>query len=316
MPKAIWKSGILTRGTARLGKWGDTRRTVKQIVHDGDTVNVEAIGNIAVRFLGIDTPEVSFMYPETDDFKKINPHFKNYLTDPFNGFNDSAEYKQKLGQELINYLTPKLGPNCAENHDKHAEKAHRGLEKLIQDDETSTGASEYKFFLAFAYEIMDAYGRFLCFLHQDLPANQRQGKLSYNEDLLKLGLACPYFIFPNVNPFRKEPKMTDAIKPPAEFNAYINKEKRLTEIRDAVKTARNQNLGIFEQNEPLQLEPFELRYLSRRQPPSRYVIDLNQNPPKIKKPTHYHNIPHSEDRLFINPEHLCLFTERGYQIEN
>ncbi len=53
----------LTLGHAKLGRHGARRGTVSQQVHDGDTVIVEADGNLGVRFLGVDTPEVSFTLP-------------------------------------------------------------------------------------------------------------------------------------------------------------------------------------------------------------------------------------------------------------
>ena len=55
--------GGLTYGTFGTGLHGTAPGNVAQQVHDGDTVNVRAIGNFAIRFLGIDTPEVSFTLP-------------------------------------------------------------------------------------------------------------------------------------------------------------------------------------------------------------------------------------------------------------
>lgn len=40
----MWQSVV-------FGRWGDGRATVRQAVHDGDTVKVEADGNLGVRFL-------------------------------------------------------------------------------------------------------------------------------------------------------------------------------------------------------------------------------------------------------------------------
>jgi hypothetical protein len=47
-------------GHARLGAFGEGVGTPKQQVHDGDTITAQAIGNLGVRFLGVDAPEVSF----------------------------------------------------------------------------------------------------------------------------------------------------------------------------------------------------------------------------------------------------------------
>ena len=61
----------LTYGLFGLGVHGNGIGSVPQKVHDGDTVHVRAIGNLAVRFLGIDTPEVSFTLPGSNQFVSI-----------------------------------------------------------------------------------------------------------------------------------------------------------------------------------------------------------------------------------------------------
>ncbi|VFJ13651.1 hypothetical protein [Candidatus Nitrosocosmicus franklandus] len=59
--------------------------------------------------------------------------------------------------------------------------------------------------MVFAFEIMDRYGRFLCFVDRTKTTEERQNdKLTYNEKLLKEGFSIPYFIWPNVNPFRED----------------------------------------------------------------------------------------------------------------
>ncbi len=309
------------RGKGFLGKRGGNTGSVKQVVHDGDTVAIEADGNIGVRFLGIDTPEVSLKHPTIGGFPTIYPNFTDLLTDPFStNFPDSASFKAALGPALVGYLNTKLGPDCAKNHDDHAEVAHRELEKFIQDDINKivpaagkTKAQTYKFFLAFSYEIMDYYGRFLCFVHQDLPKSQQAGKISYNQKMLVNGFASPYFIFPNIEPFRTGGNIVGSIPDVSDFSNFINSSK-LKDARDAVKSARTNQLGIFSNNvgQPLMLEPFELRYLSKRSPPSRWVIDMSSSTPSLIAPCDYHTISYAEDRLFINSEHLLLFRDKGY----
>jgi hypothetical protein len=58
------------------------------------------------------------------------------------------------------------------------------MTELGQDRET------FKFFLAFASEVMDGYGRFLGFLHPHQENPPR--KASYNERMLQQGWATPY----------------------------------------------------------------------------------------------------------------------------
>jgi len=63
MSKAIDQVKDLTVGYMALGLHGSSVGTVKQQVHDGDTINVRAVGNFGVRLLGIDAPEISFTLP-------------------------------------------------------------------------------------------------------------------------------------------------------------------------------------------------------------------------------------------------------------
>ena len=62
MTKAIEQlpSGLII-GHAALGLHGGKPGSVRQQVHDGDTIIVRAPGNFGVRFLGIDAPEISFL---------------------------------------------------------------------------------------------------------------------------------------------------------------------------------------------------------------------------------------------------------------
>ena len=52
-----------TTGFARSGLMDSAPGTPAQTVHDGDTVNVQLDGNLGLRLLGIDTPEISFSLP-------------------------------------------------------------------------------------------------------------------------------------------------------------------------------------------------------------------------------------------------------------
>lgn len=316
MGNAIWSSRGLNRGKAFLAKY-KTGRSVKKAVHDGDTVKVDPDGHLSIRFLGIDTPEISFSHPEDGKFKNIYPHFKEYLTDPFSDkYNDSDKFKNDLGEGLVNYLQQKLGDSCAENHFNHAKSAEKELEKYIQDDVSDLSSiDKYRFFMAFAYDVMDRYGRLLCYLHPHLPPSKREGRISYNEEMLRSGKALPYFIFPNINPFRRSRGIMEAIPDPQDFKSYVDSDISLSQAREFVKAAREQKLGVFDSQNPLMLEPFELRFLARRVGPPRNVIDLTDDDPILLKPTNYYQIPNPEDRLFINPEHVLLFREKGYQVE-
>jgi len=131
--------------------------------------------------------------------------------------------------------------------------------------------------------------------------------------LLKSAKVSPYFIWPNINPFRKQKTKTEAVIPPGAARDTVNQEETLRLAREWVRNARQQKVGIFDQQNPLRLEPFELRFLARRTPPDRWVIDLSKNDNVLIKPQEYCTIPNVEDRLFIPEEYVPLFVERGWQ---
>ena len=322
MTKAIISGAILTYGFAIFPTWGDGQATVRQAVHDGDTVLVAADGNLSVRFLGIDTPGISFMYPDIGDPRAgrfISTHyFEDYLSNPFSeSFTDSEQFRSALGAELVQYLESRLRPRCATNHWEQAKKAEDELEDLIQRDvlEHQQQGREYRFFMAFAHEVMDGYGRLLCYLHRDDLASERADRQSYNESMLELGWASPYFIWPNINPFRTKSSLTEAVPAPRQFKDWVDNDPSLSRARNYVRQARETKIGLFVEPSPLMLEAFELRYLARRKPPHRYVLDMSMADGRLLAPLSYHKIENSEDRLFI-PEHFVpLFEEAGYRVE-
>jgi len=169
--------------------------------------------------------------------------------------------------------------------------------------------------MAFSYEVMDGYGRFLCFLDRDNSPEERVGRITYNEKMLELGLAEPYFIWPNINPFRHKISLVDAVPSPDQLKNWVDNDTRFSQARKFVKDARSNHMGIFDTNDPLLLSPFELRFLARRNPPSRYVLDMSSNNPALLKPTDYYQISNPEDRLFVNDYFVPLFNEKGYQVQ-
>ncbi|MGA9843024.1 MAG: thermonuclease family protein, partial [Nitrososphaeraceae archaeon] len=288
-----------------------------------DTIDVVPDGHLSIRFLGIDTPEISLQYPnfvgDPNRLKWLSiDKFEQYLIDPFSAnYQDSTDYKQALGSELIDYLKNKLNEDTAKNHSELAMMAQRKLEDIVQSEvkKIEEEGKRFRFFMAFADDVMDRYGRFLCYLDTDRDQSDRNGQLTYNEQMLQSGLAVPYFIWPNVDPFIGQQRLVNAIPDINNFQKNINKSTRLKNARDYVKKARESHIGIFGSTNPLKLLPFELRYLSRRQPPDRYVIDLSSNRPKLLKPTQYYIIKNLEDRLFIPEEYVPLFTKSGYEQE-
>jgi endonuclease YncB( thermonuclease family) len=302
----------LTYGLFGLGIHGSGPGSVPQQVHDGDTVNVRAIGNLSIRFLGIDTPEVSFMLPEPGHppFRSIrDPAWEVFLTDPF----AAGLPPLALDGALSANLRARLGPGAATNHAVHAEAAHRALEQEIQNDMNVRGLmkEDFQFFAAFTREIADRYGRLLAFLNVNDQSAARP--LDYNTRMLQLGLATPYLIWPNVDPWRSQGSLIDAALPPVQFRQQANGSGRLRDARNAVAQARANGVGIFGAAAPLRIHAFELRFLAQRRAPDRWVIDLGSNAPTLLQPQNYHTIVKVEDRLFVPGDYVPLFERAGWQ---
>lgn len=197
MAKAIEQKGALTVGHAGLGVRAGAAGSVRQEVHDGDTVNVRAIGNFGVRLLGVDAPEISFQLPGERSFIGLShPSWESYLVDPFAAH--LPPFNPPLEQSLLDYLRPRCRPGAAANHYHHAAAAENAFEQLVLSDLTTMSADDetFRFFLVFAHEVTDRYGRLLCFINRDQPRDNvpEPRPKSYNERLLYQGMVCPYFI--------------------------------------------------------------------------------------------------------------------------
>ena len=199
------------------------------------------------------------------------------------------------------------------NHYRHAAQAEGELEKEVSKDLKELGQSEeeFQFFLAFAYEVMDRYGRLLCFINRNQSESERP--LSYNERLLQAGVISPYFIWPNINPFREKGPLVNAVIEPGKAKEEADRDKLLRKAREWVRRARREGRGIFNPEDPLQLEPFEVRFLAGQRPPTRWVIDLSKNDDILIKPQKYYTIKNQEDRLYIPEEYVSLFVEKGWK---
>ena len=275
MAKAIdtLASGLRV-GHAALGARGDVQGSVRQETYDGDTVIVDPDGNLGLRFLGVDAPEVSFPLPgNTTAFISIaNERWAEFLDDPF----DAAygPFVPTLDAGLQASLSGRLGPGAAANHAALAKAAERALEALIESDIAALGqtAQTFRFFCSFANEVMDAYGRLLCYLNRDQPdADDPEPRpKSYNERLLALGHVAPYFIWPNLDPYRPPRRPVDAVPVPnsiAPAEATAEELESLDAARESVKQARQDGLGIFNAADPLRVYPLSCASLpgARRQ---------------------------------------------------
>ena len=118
---------------------------------------------------------------------------------------------------LVEHLKAQAAAGEAANHARLAAAARTALVDLVRQDLATLGveAAALRFFLAFAGDVMDRYGRLLGYIQSDQPntsVGQRLG--SYNERLLEAGWVSPYFIWPNTNPWRMAPAIVDAVPAP------------------------------------------------------------------------------------------------------
>ncbi len=102
-------TGPKNGGRSALGYRGGVAGSIRQQVHDGDTINVRAVGNFGVRFLGVDAPEISFALPGEKAFKGLaDPEWQAYLANPF-----TTPFNPPLSLGLLGYLKTKVGPGVA-----------------------------------------------------------------------------------------------------------------------------------------------------------------------------------------------------------
>ncbi|MBK9012943.1 MAG: hypothetical protein IPM82_02055 [Saprospiraceae bacterium] len=296
------------------------RASVAQITHDGDTVSVSTDANLGIRFLGIDTPEISFDYPGARGFLGLNnPAWDEFFTGP-----GLEKILKKLSPGLQAHLRSVLGDGTgiAANHYHFAAKGKENLKTEIEDDLRQSGKTkeDFAFFQAYAYEFLDTYGRLLCYLrpHRDnfegeTPATSA---IDYNIRQLAGGFATPYFIFPNVDPFLRISNPLDKkIIAPDGFWKFMTKATRLSGARAAVNGARNRNAGVFNLADPLRLLPMELRSLARGSKPNRFVIDLGQpGVNKLLDPELYYTIQNVEDRFYLPDMFVDYFVMAGWEI--
>jgi endonuclease YncB( thermonuclease family) len=319
--KALWAAmGGLKMGAAKLGFHGDKIGSIKQNVHDGDTANVHLDRNLGVRFLGIDTPEISFEFPGSGTFVALsNPKWDELFS--------SGAWKQDLVlyPGLLQDLEKRIGDGTgvSGNHAKQADAAQKELEKIMEEDLAKSGKTkeEFSLFLAFAHEFLDSYGRLLCYLNSgeenyaDPLIASAIKRWSYNERVLASGWAVPYFIWPNVQPFMNKRPFTEENVKPEGFWDLITSAGKLKSARNSVAKAREQGLGIFNPADPLRVMPFELRFLSRKKGPERYVVNLaDVGSTYLLEPSLYYRVPNPEDRLHIPPEYVPIFKAFGWEV--
>lgn len=296
-------------GSMGLGMHGGAVGSPAQTVYDGDTLNGRALANVSVRFLGVDTPELKIPLPSDPEkfVPLIDPSWQRFLADR------QTLVGANLSGELVDYLGPRLTDQAAMNHHEHGKAAEKMLEQFVSKDIETHYAGDrgaFEYFLYYAHEAIDRYGRFLGFINVSLP-NVQSRPPTYNDRQLESGAASPYFIWPNVDPFLKG-SILDAAFPPSETRR-IATAGALGRARQRVADARQAEVGIYAKHKRLLLEAFEIRFLARQTPPDRWVIDLSSEAEVLIEPERYFTVERTEDRLFVPAEYVPLFVRRGWQ---
>jgi hypothetical protein len=250
----------------------DQSQSLNASISDGDTVGVHVEGSGSVRFLGIDSAERCFQLPGSSATRRLDSaEWETYLTDPFLPHFGPFD----LDEHLVGHLRSRIGPVAGVNHRLYADNAEQALIALVQSDMTALGQNlnTFGYFLAFSFEVFDGFGRFLAFINRNQPDANSSGPrpLSYNERMIEKGAALPYFIWPNIDPFRAS-SLLDAVMAPGTANQVAEATQALRRVRNFVRQARINGLGVFNPANPLRFEAFEVRYLGRARAaqPGRY----------------------------------------------
>lgn len=318
MPNALDKVGNNSFLSGRFvqGRHGGELGSIKRIVHDGDTISISTGLNFSVRFLGVDTPEISYHRPgqELPFVRPDDPAIAAALADPFG---PHLPHIPGVSKALKDALSARATADAGANHYALAVKAQEKLEELVAADTAQLGfdvAAGLPFFLAFAYEALDGYGRFLCYVHPDQPNTPpAQRKRSYNERMLSTGFSAPYFIFPNVDPFRSRGSPLNAAMNAISPQKILQAAPSLRRAREEARRAREAGLGIHKPGEALIFDAFELRFICDRRAPSRWVIDLSGDDRVLRHPQTYLQVPMAEDRLWVPEEFVPVFEDAGWQ---
>jgi hypothetical protein len=319
LPEVFFGTNGDVRATGRVRRETNGQpQSLNASISDGDTVGFHMEGSGAVRFLGVDSAEKNFQLPGSPTQRRLDsPEWETYLTDPFHQQFGPFD----LDANLVSHLLTRIGPGAAVNHRFHGDNAEQALIALVQADMNALGQdlNTFGYFLSFSFEVFDSFVRYLAFINRNQPDPNNPGPrpLSYNERMLENGAALPFFIWPNIDPFRGSSSLLDAVLAPGTANQVAQATPALRRARDFVRQARaNRNPNtVFDPNNPLRFEAFEVRYLGRREAPNRAVIDLSRNENLILQPQHYFRIPNAEDRLFIPPAFVPLFVSRGWHLE-
>jgi endonuclease YncB( thermonuclease family) len=293
---------------------------LKRAVKDGDTIGIAFDGSQSIRFLGIDTPEKSYRAPFRLNSKgepvfiQIGSYAADWDAYLLSAVSD-GEDRVSMRETLRRRLGRRISPGVAENHAFLAAEASKALFGQVSEDiaDLRDGAVDaFGIFGAMAHEPFDGYGRVLAFLRPDQPdVSASERRADYNTRQLEAGAALPYFIWPNVEPFREATLISEAVFDPSELRRRARAAGALERARNAVRRARQARApgSVFDPHEPLRLAAFELRFLADRRAPNRAVVDLSapDREPILWPGDAYFVVPNPEDRLLVPKEYLPWF---------
>jgi endonuclease YncB( thermonuclease family) len=192
-----------------------------------------------------------------------------------------SKFLYNLDRSLRNYIKPKLTENMMKIHKNLGIQATNYLESFLEEELT----------VSFRDQVLDRYGRPLVYLFR---RDNQESCNSYNVELVRSGWAIPYFIYPNAVSFTEE----------GEWEYDI-----IRLLQDASIDAREENLGVWPYIHDI-LIPMELRFLTRRELPTKYCADVQNN--LLYPPQQYYRVP-IENRLFFYEKDVIAALQKGFK---
>jgi endonuclease YncB( thermonuclease family) len=189
---------------------------------------------------------------------------------------EESKFLERLPVPLQEHLEPLLTQKSIRTHKQLGNEASTFLEFIVKEE----------MILTFGDEVFDKYGRILAYVWN--------GDTSLNYTLIKDGYAIPYFIYPNA--------VTPTEKGEFQFDT-------LNTMREAALNARKGKQGIWPHIDSTVL-PTELRYLTRREFPSKYCADIDLM--MLHPPCSYFKVP-IENRLFFYHRDVLAAVTQGFR---
>ena len=304
MAQAIRKTADgFSVGFARLGRRGDGRGSPGQQIYDGDTARVEADGNLGVRLLGVDAPELAFTLPEQaaeavdrrlgERFVQLtDPRWEEFLSDPFPD-------GPRLRRELREHLEPRVGPGTAANHAEFARAAKAALRAEVERDLEEVGGDRGSFASSWPSPRRSWTGTDGCSASSTAIRRDRPARPPTTSACSRRATCCPASSGRTSTRFAAGPRSWTPYRArapgPARGAACGRPRRPRTRARPVAY------------DDPLRLAPFELRFLGRGAPPDRWLIDVAARDDRLLAPQLYPRVERPEDRLFVGAAYVPLF---------